>query len=239
MREQRAIMLDDDSGWPSEDPTTAELGVHPHVRYSDALAKTVRSIYCICFRELTGSTNYGLRPMPEWDGGVNGFGTNKRAVWPKIAAVIVENDADPFTFIRAQFNGVRRSEPPKPNQLYGTAAITRWQQFHFQAKEALRRSLASDQNQIKVHVLPFTVNLKWETRKALNYVLRDVKCGASPLVRYCTAVREQLPVADVFRERALLQYMFQMADYDELIGEDIPQELKAEARQIRQRVAGQ
>lgn len=239
MREQRSIMLDTDSDWPEEDPRTAEIGVHPHSRYRDALAKTVRSIYCICYREATGRKDYGTGRMPRWDGGEDAGGTRHKPVWPKIASTIIECEADPFSYIRAQFVGVRRADQPKPNQMHSPLAVSRWQQYQYQAKEALRRSVESDLNQIRTHVLPFTVNLKWETTKALDYVLRDSKCGASPLVRYIVAVRESLPIASAFRERALLQYMFQMADYDETLGDQIPQELKDEARQLRQMVAGQ
>ena len=177
--------------------------------------------------------------MPAWDGGETGFGSRKKPVWPKIAAVILEHDADPFSFVRAQFVGVRRAEPPKPNQMHSEQAVRRWQTFEHEARETLKSSITSDLNQIDITVLPLVRNLGWERRKALDYALRDPKCGASPLVRYLTALSESLPIAERFRERALLQYMFQTADYDALIGEKIPDGLRDEAQQVRARVAGQ
>ena len=61
------------------------------------------------------------------------------------------------------------------------------------------------------------------------------------LVRYCFAVAANLPIAANLRERALLQYMFQMSDYDEVMrGQlEIPQELRNEARELTSAVVGQ
>ncbi len=242
MREQRTIQLDT-GDWPAENPRAeVDPAAETRARLVEALALQVRSIYCICYRELTGNADYGRKPMPYWDGGdmdESGYGTRKRSVWPKIAAVIIQHDADPLQYIRAQFIGVRRAEPPRPNTLYNEQALTRWRTYSYHAKERLRQQVASDWNQIRTNVLPFTVNLKWDERSALDYVLRDPKCGASSLARYCAAVAESLPIATAFRERALLQYMFQMANYDDLLGDMLPQELKDEARELKSLLVGQ
>jgi len=239
MREQRTIQLDHPSeGWPAEDPRAPV----PNTNRSDltsALASQVRNIYCICYRDFSNDPEYGRKHMPRWDGGETAHGSTHRPVWPRIAAVIVAQDADPLQFIRAQFVGVRRATPPRPNQLYNEEAVARWQNYRFKAQQNLERQVASDLNQIKVHVLPFTVNLGWDYRTALAYVLKDRRCGASSLVRYCAAVAESLPIAAAFRERALLQYMFQMADYDSLLGNKVPQELRAEAAELRELLVGQ
>lgn len=224
-REERAITLD--AGWqpPTVDPV-AEL------------AKQVRILYCICVREITNNPDYGKTEIPAWDGDPTGkTGRRTQNVWPKIAQTIVSVGADPFQFIRAQFYNVRRSKPPTPNQIFNAAAIARWEQFRLHARKELEQRVESDINQLQVHMLPLMVNLKWDRSKALNYAIRDQTCGASHLVRYCFAFEAQLPIAAELMERALLQYMFQVSDYDELLGARIPAELKTAATALRARLS--
>lgn len=227
-REQRVVLLDD----------VPEADASRH--YLDQLANQVRSLYCVCFREMTGKTEYGTTRMKQWDGDPQGTtGRRSKNVWPKIAEAIVRCGADPFEYIRAQFFGMKRAGPPAPNTLHNEQAIATWELFRAQSRRTVTHRIESDLNQIKVRVLPFIVNLKWDHNKALDYALRDQSCGTSPLVRYCCAVEANLPVASQFRERALLQYMFQMSDYDDVLGAKIPLELKEEATSIRRQVVRQ
>lgn len=205
----------------------------------DLLAKQVRSLYCICVREFTGDAEYGTQPMPQWDGDPDGdSGRRSKNVWPKIARKIIAQQADPFHYVRAQFHASKLAKPPHPNTFYNDTAVQKYELFKLQARKDLEYRVASDVNQIKIHVLPFTVNLKWPPARALDYALRDPKCGASPLVRYCFAVEAALPVAAALRERALAQYMFQMSDYDDVLQNRIPEELRADAHAYHQRFVG-
>ncbi len=228
MREERMIEFDTPA-----DPRDVSA------RALDLLANQIRSLYCICFREVTGDETYGTHHMLAWDGDPEGLsGSRRKKVWPKIAETIARCDADPFVFIRAQFYAVKRATPPPPNICHGDAAIRCWELFRDTTRRDITNKIESDINQIQIHMLPFTVNLNWSDDKALDYTLRDPNCGTSPLVRYCYAVAASLPVAAEFHERALLQYMFQMSDYDNVLQDRIPSQLKAEARECRRRLVG-
>ena len=203
------------------------------------LANQIRSLYCICVREMTGTVDYGTTHMLAWDGDPTGkSGKKTKPYWPKIAEHVLRLQADPVQYVRAQFYAAKTAKPPLPNMFIGELAVAKYEAFKVQARSDLEHQIASDLNQIQIHLLPFTVNLGWEYARALDYTLRNPQCGASALVRYCFAVESNLPVAADFRERALVQYMFQMADYDDVLRDRIPSELKTEARQLTSSIVG-
>ena len=203
-----------------------------------ALANNVRSLYCICYREFTGRAEYGTKPMPQWDGDPEGIsGRRTSNVWIKIARKIAQCQADPYIYMRAQFYSTRLATPPAPNTLFNDAAVERYHHFHQNAKETITRSVESDDNQVMIHLLPFTVNLKWSFEQAMDYVLRDSSLGISPLVRFCHAVARKLDgAAQLWRDRALLQYLFQIAAYDDVLKDRIPPEFRTEAEACRTQV---
>lgn len=230
-REHRVISFD------GPDDATDEY--NQYVQRRNRLANQVRSLYCICYREFTNDPDYGTTHMLAWDGDSEGLsGRRTTSVWPKIATRIIELQADPFQYVRAQFYATRMSKPPSPNTFVGRSAAAKYDTFKLQARSDLEHRVESDLNQIQLHLLPFTVNLGWDHAKALAYTLRNPQCGASPLVKYCHAVEHNLPVAADLRERALLQYMFQMSDYDDVLKGRIPQELKVEAQQVSSSLVG-
>lgn len=219
-------------------PTCDVAPVDTYTAHEQELAKQVRSLYCICFREFTGNAAYGTRHMPQWDGDPTGLtGRRTNNVWIKIASKIAECQADPYVYMRAQFYSTRLDKPPAPNTCHGPAAVERYEAFHLQAKGDIQKKVESDVNQIQIHSLPFVVNLKWSQANALDYALRSPACGASPLVRYCFAAHAGLDeTAAMYRGRALLQYMFQMSDYDDVLATHIPEELRVEAVACRNRI---
>ena len=231
----RAILLD---APPSGRAVEAESAgsSHPHV---DGLANLVRSLYCVCFREFTGDAAYGTQHMDAWDGDPEGnSGRRTTRVWPKIARKIIEQQADPFQYVRSQFYATKLARAPSPNTFYSDAAVAKYEAFRCHARKDVEQRVASDVNQIQLHALPFTVNLGWDPVRSLDYALRSPTCGASPLVRYCYAVSASLEVAPVFLERALLQYVFQMSDYDAVLGNRIPADLRDAAEQCRRQLVG-
>lgn len=232
----RVVMLDDPDERLPELPDVSEAANSNNQQLA-SLAEQVRTVYCLCFRDVTGQRNYGDSPIPRWDGDSEGIsGRRSTPVWPKIAETIVRCGADPVQFVRSQFYDGKRARPPYPNQMYSDEAVARWEAFRETAKRNLSQRLTSDLNQIQISVLPLTANLGWDYRRALDYALKSPTCGASPLIRYCVAVKEALPVASEFRERALLQYVFQLDDYDDLIANQIPPELRDDALAIRRRL---
>ena len=236
-RDRRVISLD--AG--AENPVENEIPQPRHEDRVNTLAKQVRTVYCICVRELTGKEDYGVKPMPKWDGGENSFGTRHQPIWGRVAARILQLDADPVQYIRAQFRVVSNpSQQPKPNQLYNDAAVARWEAYKDNALNNLRNQVSSEINFIRIESMPLIVNLHKTEAEAVQYVLRRRSCSVSPLIRYCVSVDKGLDrLAQVFREHAILQYMFQMANYDSLLGALIPDQLKADAVELKRRLVGQ
>ncbi len=226
-RERRIITLDEDDPVQNDD-----------VRILNLLAAQVRSLYCICFREMTGEVEYGKKHMLAWDGDPEGIsGKRTTNCWPRVAAFILAHDADPFEYVRAQFFGIKRATPPEPNKFTSDSALKIWEAFRDQTANEVQNRVVSDDNQIQIHTMPLIVNLKWDAAKALEYALRNQACSASPLVKYCHAVAANLSVASQFRERALLQYLFQLSSYNRVLGDRIPRELHEEATSLRVQVA--
>ena len=232
-REERAITLHEagKNGDVSQSVSRQEM--------DRLMSLRIRTIYCMCYRQLKGDPNYGTNPIPRWDG-TNGdtdkFGKRYKPVWPKIANAVLQCGADPVSYIKAQFRGAIPTKPPLPNTFYNEKAVAKWEDYRIVAKRELEAKISSDLNQIKVHVLPLTANLGWAYEQALNYALRNQACGASYLVRYCAATAAGLDVAQQFREQALVQYVFQITDYDELLGDQIPKELRDTALSIHSRL---
>lgn len=221
----------------SEEPATV-VDFSQAVR--ERLAVQVREIYCVCVREITGDSSYGVRPMPQWDGGENRFGTTRKPVWPKIVDTVIEIEADPVQFIRAQFKFVTNpSRYPAPNKLYNKDAKLCWARYRETIKSTIQGEIESDLNQVTINMVSLVEGLNWTNRQALNYVLRDFTvCTVSPLVRFCLARAAELPIAATFKEHALLQYMFQMTEYDACI-QNIPEDFKGEAKALRRKLVGQ
>jgi len=236
-RERRVITLDNIDSKDIEESPSRNDSIENVI---NTLAMQVRNVYCICVREMTGKEGYGKEPMPYWDGGVNKHGTRRQPIWPKVAENILRLNADPLEFIRAQFSTLNNpTQFPKPNMLYNDDAVYRWQVYRDSALRNLRQRVASELNQIRIESMPLVVNMKWSQQKAITYVLRSRSCSVSPLVRYCVCVSEGLDsLAQVFRSHAILQYMFQMADYDVLLGDKVPALLRTDATELKQRLVG-
>ena len=232
MRDYRELLFDND----------AATDTGPHTQVLEQLSMVVRSIYCLMMRQVTNNPDYGKSSLGKWDGTTaedSPWGSRSEPVWPKIAKTIISCEADPLMFISSQFYGIKRASPPRPNQLYNEAAVGRWEEYRYRNEERLKQQIDSDFNQIKVRTLPFTVNLKWDNARALNYVLREDEGGISPLVCYCAATAESLPIAAAYRERALLQYLFQKDVYDRLLPNCVPAEMQEEATELRRRLIPQ
>jgi len=217
-----------------DNPITINTRAH---QYLQELAELVRAAYCDCYRQLTGRHAYGGRRIGG-DAGEDAYGRVKTEPdWVKIARVIISRDAPPLAYVKAQFVGAVPSRPPRANQLYGESALARWDAFRYQSRETLHRKTESDYNQLRVRVLPLTTKMGWEYRRALNYVLKDRSCPVSPMIRYCAAIGELLPVAEQLRGMALRQYLFQMDDFDALLGEMVPEDFRVEALALKSLMA--
>jgi hypothetical protein len=236
-RERRVISLDPGS----ETEADATESDSSHETRVNTLAKQVRTVYCICVRELTGKESYGTQPMPKWDGGVNKFGTRSQPIWPRISNHILQLDADPLEYVRAQFSVITNpTQFTKPNMLYNSDAVVRWRAYKDNALRNIGHHVRADLNHIRIESMPLMLNMQWSEQKAIAYVLCKRSCSVSPLVRYCVCVTKGMDgLAQLFREHALLQYMFQMTNYDSLLGERIPNQLRTDAMELKRRLVGQ
>lgn len=234
----RVLMFDDG---PDEEPTPVPVSCTDiSDTFMTQLVAQVREIYCICVREITGDSRYGTSVMPQWDGGETRFGALRAAVWPKVVYTILELGADPAQFIRAQFKNLTNpTRYPAPNKLYNKAAKLCWARYRETIKWTIQIEVESDLNQVTINMVSLLEGLGWPESKALDYVLRDqLTVRVSPLIRYCLARAAELPIAAVFKEQALLQYMFQMSEYDACI-KNIPEDFKGEANTLRRKLVRQ
>lgn len=199
-------------------------------------ARVVREIYCQCFRHATGDLSYGKGVMPEWDGSSgrdHPYGRKTVAVWPKILRQIEAVGADPFVYMQAQFNTAEGRHVPRPSQLYNEQAVANWRDFSRTLTDRLRREIAAGDYQIQLMAAPLIRSMQWPLSRAVRYVLMNARCEATPLLKCCVAFSHDLLLPDSVQESAVLQYAFQLPTYDLLLGERIPQGLRATAAAYR------
>lgn len=227
---------------PSFDSLPTPVVTNQNATAAMSLASMVRSLYCISHRQFTGSSDYGVNPMPQWDGGTgeNAYGrrNNSQPIWPRIAETILRVGADPVDFIRAQFHGRDNVRPPAPNQCLGETAIQVWRTFSIDRRplDECRREIENDRRSFNGVILAYTKNARWPAEKALRLALGDSTVNyATPLFRYCAAVAGgQADFADFYFERALLQLLFKTDAYLEVYGNIIPGTLRLAVNEFRE-----
>jgi len=203
------------------------------------MAATIREVYMTCYREVTGKLDYGREDIPAWDGGEDQWGrVHKQPIWPKIAKRLTELNADPESFIRAQFWTARRGRPPVPSYLLSDVAAQRYQEYLKHAVTDTVEEYEREWASISAHVVTLSDALGWSRDRALrNGLLSKEHVNASPLLRYCVAVALGIDdVAARYHSRALLQYSFQQELYDNAWVGRIPETLRSESVEVRARV---
>lgn len=219
------------------------MGVPPPVNSDDAdpidpVSQMVRQCYVLCYRHATGSETYGDEPIPAYDGGTDQFGRNiRRKVWPRLAQTILELHADPLTYIKFHFEQSRRRHPT-PQMLACDAAKKSWYLQQEYTDERVSYALRGETNQLNVMVQSAVKILGWDYDTAMRYYINGrTGVDLSPLFRYCMGVLCGFPETMArFREPALLQYLFQSRAYDERWGYLVPDDLKADAKGMREKL---
>lgn len=219
---------------PRQDRPRTEDERDPRV---DMIAAMVRELYMACAREVTGSPTYGTREIPRWDGGEDRFGTQHQPVWPRIARFMLQHRVHPLYFIRAQFWSTKPGRRmPMPNQFYNDQALENYHRFlATRTPEALRAIAESEKRAVYGVATPFVETLGWDWKKAIRYALGDLAAiGVSALTRFCVAAQTELPdVAERCRDRALLQYLWESDVYNAVWGDQIPEDFRQEAEELR------
>lgn len=238
MSEQRYRVIElDDGGFPATAVavTSAETPPDPLAQ----LAVYVRRIYHLHRRNYTGDTDYGREPIPQYDGGPNRWGSTYRPIWPKVAAHIARLAANPVTYIRCQFHCKKPGEPIiKPNQLYGVAAVARFNHYQTDAHVTLQSALEFESASIRSEVCILEVTMGKPFIKAIEMaVMNTAAVNASALLRYCMAYEYHLPGAmRRWHAEALIQYVFEMARYDRAWTGWLPGSLQQEGRELVSRM---
>jgi hypothetical protein len=207
---------------------------------ADNFAQQLRRLYCIFRAEVTGERNWGIQPIPMYDGGTNPWGRTYQPVWPKVAKRILELGADPVEYMRAQFMEVRvASCVPLPTQLYGKAATDRYQRVRRDARAWLCSVREFEIAAIRTECAILQRVGREPLRSMEMAIMNMASVQASPLMRYCVAAAHVmlLPQAH-WRPAAMRQYAFRADDYDDAWGDIIPAELKAAGRALRQQLLG-
>lgn len=199
------------------------------------VAGLVRWIYMSLARSYKGDMTYGEQRIPAWDGGKDKWGTERTEIWPRLARHLLELNADPLLYMRAQFTYMSRARVPVPTTFFNDEAVAKYHRYCTEWPQSLRSQYDLALLSVQGILGPYVTRMGWAYPRALRSVLSNmVQVIASPLFRYCMAANEGLPdVAAAFHDEALGEYVFQKAAYDEQWGDRIPAELRRDAEEIR------
>jgi hypothetical protein len=198
-----------------------------------SLAGAIRELFVANYRAAklatTGvATDWGSRHMARWDGGEGDTGTFE-STWARAAALCLDREMEIGAFVKAQFVNLG-ADVPFPNRLLGEAAVDRYRLLEQKAPEDLRAARRVQQN-------VFTYQIHWRRKQrqldevdSIRSVLVDGSVGLSNLFRHCSAAHHlHADIADMFRDAAFRQYLFQRRAYDLSWGDFIPAALREDA----------
>jgi len=231
----RAIELDD-GGFPTR---LAPVDATPRPPDPlDQLAQLVRQIYVVIRRNVTGDMDYGRDPIPRYDGGVDRWNKRYKPVWPKVAAHIARLSANPVAYIRCQFHGRNRhGKIVKPDQLCSPAAVDKFERYRRDAVTMLRGALESQSTSMRAEMCVLEVSGKTPIVAIEMAVMNIAAVNASALLRYCVGEEYHLPaVMRRWHNEALLQYVFEMAAYDQAWAGWLPKSLQEEGKDLLMRL---
>jgi len=232
-RHRRIIEIDD-----IQAPPEPERAVDADMERIDALPGMIRDTFCAMVREFTGDDSYGVKAMPAWDGGKDRWGKNHKPVWPKIAKHIVQIQANPIDYLKAQFNYASPGRQPAPNTLTHDNAVKKYDQYMVNIDEKLKRKLELDVESVKNRATLVQHGLGWDFTRALrDALLTHGTVYASPLARYCLATEYEFKdIAARYYNQALVQYVFQKKFYDAAWAGVIPPDFQQHGQKLLERM---
>lgn len=206
------------------------------------LAKLLRSIYISEYKLYVADATQVLeRVLPMWDGIRTSSGSVHQPVWPRLAEFVVAHRMNPKTLIKLEFAHARGKALPAPSMLQDDAAVERYSCYMAGQLDRLREELqlGLDSFEVQLCKLSLIRRLTPEQRHAM--ALADYRVSATPLLRYCLAVRIGLPgVANHYCEAAMVEYVFDMENYDAAWGPAIiPEAFRTAALGLQSRIFGQ
>lgn len=209
-------------------------------RLVEQTAAQIREIYCTernrwHMEHERKVTAWGAVAIPRYDGGTDNLGRVYQSAWLTLAQFALSHGLDPKRFIRSQF-ATRMAKPPEPTHLGSSSAVAvyRFQEkadiaeltrlFEYQKERALAEF---DKLQ------PCRARRGWSDRDVHRAVLGNQLVPLSALFRYCIAERDgHTDLADAFHDDAIIQYLAQRDDYDQVWGDWISPTLRMRAMWI-------
>lgn len=191
------------------------------------LAELIRKVYWeerARFRKKfdPNAAHVGPHEVPCWDGGEDSRGVRHKPVWPKIAAYFLQQQLPVELTIRAFFDGVLGTDPPKPNMLLSVRLPAQVAAHPAEVMAKLRRAYDSDKSQAQVFYANqrrFT-SLSDEQIARLTIYTSDAEM--SPLFRYSLALTSgNTDLAHDYVEFGFRQYQNYPDAYDQIFGVDV------------------
>jgi hypothetical protein len=205
------------------------------------LAQLVRRYYILQHRSYVeqhggGPCNYGHRPMPRWDGGVDAAGRRYKPVWYGIVRYALDNGVSPLALIRETFRSWRSNTPPWPNMFINQAALSRARQA-IGAYQDVRDNLRLSHDIFRAAATTNHLVYKLDLERAAERALHDTYNDLTALYRYCMGVRgEAADVVARFHDAALTEYILDKHAFDAAWGDMIPEALRREGDRFYQEV---
>lgn len=199
-------------------------------------AARVRSCYIQARRRFETAisgveSTFGQHPahLIRWDGGTDPRGVRHPNIWLRIAEFVLAHKIEPEILVEAVFHFWSSGDPPKPNQLLGDSALQAVENYGKDQPVDVRLSLQNEKmNAVRRAMEIRAVRPGANSEEVWRSVLQSEVDDFSPLFRYCLARQTGCDdVAARFRDEALLQYQKYRQIYDEILGANIPEDLKA------------
>lgn len=167
--------------------------------------------------------------LVRWDGGIDARGVRHSNVWLRVAQFALQNKIEPEMLVEAVFHFWSSCDPPKPNQLMGDSALQAVENYGKDQPTDVRILLQNEKMKAVRRAMEIrAVSPSADSVEVWRSVLQSEVDDFSPLFRYCLAKQTGCDdLAEKFRDEALLQYQKHRQVYDDLLGANIPEDLKA------------
>lgn len=171
--------------------------------------------------------DYGEKPMPVWDGGMDKTGRRYKPIWPVLARLAYENRVCPLEMIRAVFFRWKGDKPPTPRHIASRMGLEAVRQFRADKARSLAQTALSQRRILAAELASaLRVALARFTREQIiTSVIMD-RSKASVLVKYCAAVAcGALSLAWRLRHKAALEYLAYPEEWAKALDGYLPEDL--------------
>jgi len=211
----------------------------------DDASKYIRSLYVNAVRKFnlrrTGfHSNYGMRPIPEWDGGKAKDGAYRQPIWPKLVKFYVKYDIAPEVAIEGMFRyaltaGARQH--PSPLAVYGDKVVAVYERLRNDMVREKVAELRSCETCLSSEAYNQQLFFKMEEKEAINYVLQSTLYPMNPLFRYAMALKHGFgELADKLKLAASSEYLWNHDVFGDEWKALLPSEFEAEILERRKAI---